>query len=519
MAPAAAPKEVSEPFPISCIAGRHLLFDVDVISHVRRNHNICGVLVGTIPNLSQQNVFLGVPLELMPEEARVLVEGGHAYIVDDVETHRQGFQNMSRADRLKFLAEMDRQGTEAAKESLAAQELKKDVALKKKGLRTEAPSFADSTATVESTKTASSVADSTASDATVHVELPSPASSGLGFIMKGSGFLDQRPVVNTSSAPSVATTPSVPSVSSESPSSVASEFGSFVDLGSIMKGSSFMNSVPVPVKSAVTAAPASIAPSISTQTSDLTSSFSDLGSIMKGSSFLEPDSIKIQRVEVEEATTLLVKEDVAEPEEVALEENHLEEAMQKEFEVVTAEDPAEVDLHEVVPPMVDTTPTPAEDPQEVEPAAAPTSNSLFDAEPAAPAPAQTTKSAFSQRQYITPTTSTPPLPTPPKDPSRPLPVVPKSYPLFRFLHSRGYFFMPGLRFGCNYSVYPGDPLRYHSHFLATGLGWDEKFDLLDIVGGGRLGTGTKKAYMVGGEDPMAPKQENVRAFSVEWASM
>ena len=519
MAPAAAPKEVSEPFPISCIAGRHLLFDVDVISHVRRNHNICGVLVGTIPNLSQQNVFLGVPLELMPEEARVLVEGGHAYIVDDVETHRQGFQNMSRADRLKFLAEMDRQGTEAAKESLAAQELKKDVALKKKGLRTEAPSFADSTATVESTKTASSVADSTASDATVHVELPSPATSGLGFIMKGSGFLDQRPVVSTSSAPSVARTPSVPSVSSESPSSVSSEFGSFVDLGSIMKGSSFMNSVPVPVKSAVTAAPASIAPSISTQTSDLTSSLSDLGSIMKGSSFLEPDSIKIQRVEVEEATTLLVKEDVAEPEEVALEENHLEEAMQKEFEVVTAEDPAEVDLHEVVPPMVDTTPTPAEDPQEVEPAAAPTSNSLFDAEPAAPAPAQTTKSAFSQRQYITPTTSTPPLPTPPKDPSRPLPVVPKSYPLFRFLHSRGYFFMPGLRFGCNYSVYPGDPLRYHSHFLATGLGWDEKFDLLDIVGGGRLGTGTKKAYMVGGEDPMAPKQENVRAFSVEWASM
>jgi tRNA-splicing endonuclease subunit Sen34 len=79
--------------------------------------------------------------------------------------------------------------------------------------------------------------------------------------------------------------------------------------------------------------------------------------------------------------------------------------------------------------------------------------------------------------------------------------------------------MPGLRFGCNYSVYPGDPLRYHSHFLATGLGWNEKFDLLDIVGGGRLGTGTKKAYMVGGEDPKAPKEDNVRAFSVEWASM
>ncbi|KAF2994533.1 tRNA-splicing endonuclease subunit [Curvularia kusanoi] len=521
MAPVAAPTEVSEPFPISCVAGRHLLFDVDVISHVRRNHNICGVLVGTIPNLSQQNVFLGVPLELMPEEARVLVEGGHAYIVDDVETHRQGFQEMSRADRLKYLAEMDRQGLEAAKESLAAQELKKDVALKKKGLRkgaTEveaAPSVADSTAALDGTKTASSVADSAVSDATVHVELPSAASSGLGFIMKGSGFLDQQPSVVTSSASSAAPAPSAPSVSSESPRSVASDLGSsFVDLGSIMKGSSFMDPLPVHAKQAVAPAPASIAPSISTQSTGLSSSFSDLGSIMKGSSFLEPEPtpIKVQRVEVEEAAPLLMKEEVAEPE-VA----QLEEAMQEEFEAVTAEDPAEVDLREVVPPMVNAESTPAEAPQPVDPV--PASDSLFDAEPAAPAPAQNTKSVFTQRQYITPTTSTPPLPTPPNDTSRPLPVVPKSYPLFRFLHSRGYFFMPGLRFGCNYSVYPGDPLRYHSHFLATGLGWDEKFDLLDIVGGGRLGTGTKKAYMVGGEDPKKAEGEKVRAFSVEWASM
>ncbi|KAJ8105889.1 hypothetical protein OPT61_g9904 [Boeremia exigua] len=191
MAPATAPPPVSEPFPISCVAGRYLLFDVDVISHVRRTHNICGVLVGTIPNLSQQNVFLGIPMELMPEEARVLVEGGHAHIVDDVETHRRGFQEMSRADRLQYLAEMDRQGTEAARESLAAQEKKKDVALKKKGLRKEvereAPSVADSTATVGTT------ASSTASDSTVHVELPG-SESGLGFIMKGSGFLDSQSV-------------------------------------------------------------------------------------------------------------------------------------------------------------------------------------------------------------------------------------------------------------------------------------------------------------------------------------
>ncbi|KAL1605556.1 tRNA-splicing endonuclease subunit [Nothophoma quercina] len=517
MAPAAAPKEVSEPFPISCVAGRHLLFDVDVISHVRRNHNICGVLVGTIPNLSQQNVFLGIPLELMPEEARVLVEGGHAYIVDDVETHRQGFQEMSRADRLKFLAEMDRQGVEAAKENMAAQEQKKDAALKKKGLRKEvvqtetAPSVADSTATIDSSVTAPSVADSTATDETVHVELPSPAGSGLGFIMKGSGFLEQQPSINTASAAVVASAPS------ETSSTVASDLGSsFVDLGSIMKGSSFIESSSASVKSQdVSQTPSPV--TLSSQPSDLSSSFSDLGSIMKGSSFLELASkeVKVHKVEVEEATPLLVKEGEAVHEDAELEDAQLEEAMQAEFKAVTAEDPEEVDLREAVPPMVEEA-EPVDDPQEVDPST--TEASLFEPKPATSAPAvkSTSKSVFAQRQYITPTTSTPPLPTPPKDETQPLPVVPKSYPLFRFLHSRGYFFMPGLRFGCNYSVYPGDPLRYHSHFLATGLGWDEKFDLLDIVGGGRLGTGTKKAYMVGGEDP---KGDDVRVFSVEWASM
>ncbi|KAJ4986281.1 tRNA intron endonuclease [Stagonosporopsis vannaccii] len=507
MAPAAAPKQVSEPFPISCVAGRYLLFDVDVISHVRRNHNICGILVGTIPNLSQQNVFLGIPLELLPEEARVLVEGGHAHIVDDVETHRQGFQEMSRADRLKYLAEMDRQGTEAAKESLAAQEKKKDVALKKKGLRKDmveaetAPSVADSTATIESAATAPSVADSTASDATVHVELPSPASSGLGFIMKGSGFLDSQSSVKTIST----------SAPSESSDSVASDFGSsFIDLGSIMKGSSFMDSVSTTSKPDIAVAPASAA-SLSPQTSDLGSSFSDLGSIMKGSSFLDPTPIqvKVRKVEVEEAAPLLVKEEAAEL--VEADSTQLEAAMQEEFSAVTAADPKEAELPEAIPPMVDSKPTPASNPQD-----ASTPTSLFDSQTTTTK--STSKSVFAQRQYITPTTSHPPLPTPSQDPSRPLPAVPKSYPLFRFLHSRGYFFMPGLRFGCNYSVYPGDPLRYHSHFLATGLGWDEKFELLDIVGGGRLGTGTKKAYMVGGQDE-GNDGAGVRAFSVEWASM
>jgi len=296
---------VPSPFPISNITGRYLLFDINVISHARRAHNICGVLVGTIPNLSQQNVFLGVPLEITPEEARVLVERGHAYIVDDVQQHRKGFMQMTREERLDWMKEIDRQGMELSKAAIARAGERSEKALKEKGLM-------------------------------------------------GTGKTD----------------------------------------------------------------PAS---------TDVT----------------------------EDGDESLFEATASAPPSVAIPEKKLE-------------------------------PT-----------------------------------------FITHTTSHPPLPLVPVEAALPLPAVPKSYPLFRYLHSRGYFFMPGLRFGCNYSVYPGDPLRYHSHFLATGLDWDEEFELLDVIGGGRLGTGVKKAYLLGGEDSdkEAVVEEDglevkpVRPFSIEWAGM
>ena len=43
---------------------------------IRTEHRVYGTLLGTLPHLSQQNVFLGVPLSLLPEEAVLLVEKG-----------------------------------------------------------------------------------------------------------------------------------------------------------------------------------------------------------------------------------------------------------------------------------------------------------------------------------------------------------------------------------------------------------------------------------------------------------
>lgn len=155
--------------------------------------------------------------------------------------------------------------------------------------------------------------------------------------------------------------------------------------------------------------------------------------------------------------------------------------------------------------------------------------------PPSPVPSQAlsiTSTTNILRYAITPTTSYPPLPTPPLSPAMPLPEVPPSYPLFAHLHSHGYFISPGLRFGCQYLVYPGDPLRFHSHFLATGMQWDEEIDLLDLVGGGRLGTGVKKGYLIGGieedrenhdngvfDNGNRTEEDRVRTFCIEWGGM
>ena len=111
---------VIEPIPISLISGRYLLFDINTVTHLRRAHNICGVLMGTIPQIPQQNVFLGLPVELLPEEAKLLVEKEVAYIVDDARWHRDKFRSMITgsdetgvSDRKAYLASLRAQGRKA----------------------------------------------------------------------------------------------------------------------------------------------------------------------------------------------------------------------------------------------------------------------------------------------------------------------------------------------------------------------------------------------------------------------
>ena len=122
---------------------------------------------------------------------------------------------------------------------------------------------------------------------------------------------------------------------------------------------------------------------------------------------------------------------------------------------------------------------------------------------------------------VTLTTSTSLLPPSPTTAS--LDTAPAKYPMYRYLNARGYYTTPGLRFGGDYSVYPGDPFRYHAHYLANSYGWDEEVAMLDLVTSGRLGTAVKKGFLFGAEKPGGGGEREgegeVRVFCIEWAGM
>lgn len=94
---------------------------------------------------------------------------------------------------------------------------------------------------------------------------------------------------------------------------------------------------------------------------------------------------------------------------------------------------------------------------------------------------------------------------------------PAAYAMYRHLHSKGYFLSPALRFGGQFLAYPGDSLRYHSHYIAIGYDWDTPFSVMDVVGGGRLGTTVKKCWVVGASPDTADPSAYYAAYSIEWA--
>jgi tRNA-splicing endonuclease subunit Sen34 len=85
--------------------------------------------------------------------------------------------------------------------------------------------------------------------------------------------------------------------------------------------------------------------------------------------------------------------------------------------------------------------------------------------------------------------------------------------VFSDLWERGYFVTNGNKFGGDYLVYPGDPLRFHSHFIVKILPWEERLTGLDLVSVGRLGSTVKKTSVLASVDLSG----KVIYTSVQWS--
>ncbi|CAA7265408.1 unnamed protein product [Cyclocybe aegerita] len=117
------------------------VWDVDDIATIRSKHHICGVLTGTLPHLSQQNVFLGVPLVLMPEEAVLLIEIGAAVLIDDPTAYKQPtvphLQHWSQEQQDSIKTQLAHAETKVVKESKQAGRAMSEEALLKRKAREE----------------------------------------------------------------------------------------------------------------------------------------------------------------------------------------------------------------------------------------------------------------------------------------------------------------------------------------------------------------------------------------------
>lgn len=318
---------------ITKVGGRYLVFEVKDVAALRRDHCICAVFIGTMPQNPNQNVFSGLPIELIPEEAKLLVDRGAAYVVDDAAAHLAQLTTMTMhngADRAAYLQSLRtrRRGFEKYADEKAAED-------KKISERLRMESLAKKAAKAQKKKKAAAAQDDSIP------ENVTPA---------GQGTLDTA-----------------------------------------------------------------------------TASAVDDYDISLFSLALPPQNTRVENQAVD-----------------------------------------------------------------------------------------------SIKLHITPTASTGLFPAT-QTLVHTIPTIPstRGYPLYRHLNSKGFYMTPGIRFGADYSVYPGDPFRYHAHFMATSYGWDEEITVLDLVAGGRLGTGVKKGFLIGGEAPLpqAQEQDLVRTFTIEWAAM
>ncbi|KAL2096057.1 hypothetical protein ACEWY4_008205 [Coilia grayii] len=68
--------------------------------------------------------------------------------------------------------------------------------------------------------------------------------------------------------------------------------------------------------------------------------------------------------------------------------------------------------------------------------------------------------------------------------------------VYRDLRKKGFYLTSAGKFGGDFLVYPGDPLRFHAHFIALCVAMDTDTPLCDIMALARLGSNVKKTVVL-----------------------
>ncbi|XP_043120037.1 tRNA-splicing endonuclease subunit Sen34 [Puntigrus tetrazona] len=92
--------------------------------------------------------------------------------------------------------------------------------------------------------------------------------------------------------------------------------------------------------------------------------------------------------------------------------------------------------------------------------------------------------------------------------------------VYRDLRNRGFYLTSAGKFGGDFLVYPGDPLRFHAHFIALCISMDEELPLCDILAIARLGSNVKKTVLLCSPRSISEAgKADVVYSSLQWSSM
>ncbi|BFZ21343.1 hypothetical protein BsWGS_24382 [Bradybaena similaris] len=89
------------------------------------------------------------------------------------------------------------------------------------------------------------------------------------------------------------------------------------------------------------------------------------------------------------------------------------------------------------------------------------------------------------------------------------------YHVFKDLWEKGFFLTSGVKFGGDFLVYPGDPSRFHSHYIAICKSQAELMPSLDIITYGRQASNVRKTALLCALD----RNKKVFYMSLQWTGL